>query len=84
VDADMQIHPETFNAISRALEGDKIVAGSTGGRLERWSFGIALTFAAIVPLLVLFSLDTGVVPFAVAKTLTLLADTMRVVQSART
>lgn len=33
VDADMQIHPETFNAICRALEGDKIVAGSTGGRL---------------------------------------------------
>ena len=61
VDADMQIHPETFNAISRALEGDKIVAGSTGGRLERWSLGIALTYAAVVPLLVLFRVDTGVV-----------------------
>jgi glycosyltransferase involved in cell wall biosynthesis len=61
VDADMQIHPETFNAICRALEGDKIVAGSTGGRLERWSFGIALTYAAVVPLLVLFCVDTGVV-----------------------
>ena len=61
VDADMQLHPETFNAISRALEGGKIVAGSTGGRFERWSLGIALTYVAVVPLLVLFRADTGVV-----------------------
>ena len=60
-DADMQIDPETFNAISATLDRSDVVAGSTGGRLERWSVGIALTYAAIVPLLVLTNIDTGVV-----------------------
>lgn len=61
VDADMRIHPETFNAISRVLERGEIVGGSTGGRLERWSLGIALTYAGLVPLIVLLRVDTGVV-----------------------
>jgi len=61
VDADMRIHPETFNAISQTLDRDEIVAGSTGGRLERWSVGIALTYAVLYPLLLLFRMDTGVV-----------------------
>jgi glycosyltransferase involved in cell wall biosynthesis len=61
VDADMQIHPETFNTISQTLEDERIVAGSTGGRPERWSLGIALTYAAVMPLLILFGVDTGVV-----------------------
>jgi glycosyltransferase involved in cell wall biosynthesis len=61
VDADMQVHPETFNAISRTLTGDRFVGGSTGGRLERWSVGIALTYAALYPLIALLRMDTGVV-----------------------
>lgn len=61
VDADMQIAAETFNVISATLDRTEIIAGSTGGRMERWSVGIALTYAAIVPLLVLTNIDTGVV-----------------------
>ena len=61
VDADTRIDPESFNAISAALDRSDVVAGSTGGRLERWSIGIALTYAAIFPLLVLMNMDTGVV-----------------------
>ena len=37
VDADSCIHPATFNAIEKAVESGKIVAGATGVRLERWS-----------------------------------------------
>ena len=61
VDADMRIAPETFNAISATLDRAEIIAGATGGRLERWSLGIALTYAAIVPLCILCGVDTGVV-----------------------
>jgi glycosyltransferase involved in cell wall biosynthesis len=61
VDADMRIAPETFNVILATLNRSDIVAGSTGGRPERWSLGIALTYAAIMPMLMLFRIDTGVV-----------------------
>jgi glycosyltransferase involved in cell wall biosynthesis len=61
VDADTRIDPETFNAISAALDRSDVVAGSTGGRLERWSVGIALTYAALFPMLYLANVDTGVV-----------------------
>jgi len=61
VDADMQIHPETFNAVARALDRDDVVAGATGVRLERWSVGIAFTYALIVPLVISLGMDTGVV-----------------------
>lgn len=61
VDADARIHPETFNAISAALNRKDIVAGATGVRLERWSLGIALTYAVLVPMVVLTGMDTGVV-----------------------
>ena len=61
VDADSQIHPQTFDAIEAALESGKVVAGATGVGLERWSFGIAATFALFMPLVWLFRMDTGVV-----------------------
>lgn len=61
VDADMCIHPETFNAVAKALARSDIVAGATGVRLERWSLGIALTYAVIVPLVIVTRMDTGVV-----------------------
>jgi glycosyltransferase involved in cell wall biosynthesis len=61
VDADMQIHPETFNAIARAMDDPRFVGGATGVTMERWSIGIALTFAAILPLVWLTNMDTGVV-----------------------
>ena len=61
VDADMRIHPETFNTVAKALGRSDIVAGATGVRLERWSLGIALTYAMIVPLVIATGMDTGVV-----------------------
>ena len=61
VDADTRIDPESFNAISATLGRSDVAAGSTGGRLERWSIGIALTYAAVFPFLVLANIDTGIV-----------------------
>ena len=61
VDADMQIHPESFTAIQAALQNPRIVGGATGCTMERWSVGIALTYASILPLVWLTNMDTGVV-----------------------
>jgi glycosyltransferase involved in cell wall biosynthesis len=61
VDADMQIHPETFNAVATAIADTRVMGGATGCRMERWSPGIALTFAAILPMVWLTGMDTGVV-----------------------
>ncbi len=61
VDADMQIHPDTFNAITKAIADRAVVGGATGVTLERWSAGIALTFAMLLPLVWLTGMDTGVV-----------------------
>lgn len=61
VDADMRIHPQTFDAIDRALSTGRIIGGATGVRLERWSAGIAVTYAMIVPWVWLVGIDTGVV-----------------------
>ena len=61
VDADMRIHAQTFNAIDRALEDPRIVAGATGAWPERWSLGLAVTVAVMLPIVVLARIDTGVV-----------------------
>lgn len=61
VDADSRIHPETFNAIERCMESDRWVAGATGVHLDRWSLGIAVTYALLVPWVWLLRMDTGVV-----------------------
>jgi glycosyltransferase involved in cell wall biosynthesis len=61
VDADMQVHPETFNVVHAAMGRSDVVAGATGVRLERWSAGIALTWAAFMPMVLLTGMDTGVV-----------------------
>ena len=60
-DADMQIHPESFNAIERALADPGIVGGATGVTMERWSAGIAATYALLVPFVWLTRMDSGVV-----------------------
>lgn len=60
-DADMQIHPDAFNAIARAIAEPAVVGGATGVTMERWSAGIALTFAMILPLVWLTGMDSGVV-----------------------
>lgn len=61
VDADMQAHPQTFIAIEAALANPRCVAGATGVRMERMSLGLALTFAAMLPMVWVTGMDTGVV-----------------------
>jgi glycosyltransferase involved in cell wall biosynthesis len=61
VDADNIMHPDTFNAIDRSLSTGKVVAGATGVKMQRMSFGIAVTYALMIPLVWLTRMDTGVV-----------------------
>ena len=61
VDADATIHRQTFNQLSQILADDSIIGGATGVNLERWSLGLALTYAIHYPFLVLTRMDTGVV-----------------------
>jgi glycosyltransferase involved in cell wall biosynthesis len=61
VDADMLIHPQTFNAIDAALAKGGVVAGATSVWPDRWSAGIVATFAAMIPFALLLKIDTGVV-----------------------
>lgn len=61
VDADMRVHPGTFDAIDAALATGRYVGGATGVRLERWSPGILATWLLLMPWVVLLRMDTGVV-----------------------
>ena len=61
VDADMQAHPDTFDGIDRAMLRRDVIVGATGVRPERWSVGIVATWAAVIPCVWLFGMDTGVV-----------------------
>jgi glycosyltransferase involved in cell wall biosynthesis len=47
VDADHQIHRETFNEIDRVLT-DRVIGGTTGIRFERRSLGITCTYAMLM------------------------------------
>lgn len=61
VDADMRIHPDTFNAIDTAMKTEKFVAGATGVRLERLSPGVLAAMAIMIPMVWVAGMDTGVV-----------------------
>lgn len=61
IDADSQIHPETFNAIDEAMASGELVGGVSGVRLERWSLGLAATYAVMVLVVTLMNIDAGVV-----------------------
>ena len=61
VDADGRVHPEVFNAVDAALSSGKFSVGATGVRPERWSLGIAVTFAIMLPLLWATRIDTGLI-----------------------
>ena len=61
VDADSEVHPDTFNAIEDSLATGRVVAGATGVRMERWSLGIAVTWVLFMPMVWLTRMDTGVV-----------------------
>lgn len=61
VDADSILHPDVFLAVVRAMDDPCTLGGSSGVRMERWSPGIALTYAAALPLVWLTGFDTGLV-----------------------
>jgi glycosyltransferase involved in cell wall biosynthesis len=61
LDADSRIHPRTFDEIDEALAGGRCVGGATGVSLERWSLGLAATYALLVPIATAFGMDAGVV-----------------------
>jgi glycosyltransferase involved in cell wall biosynthesis len=61
VDADSQIHPETFNVIAAHMSRADVIGGATGVRPERWSVGIALSYAMFIPVVAATRIDTGVV-----------------------
>ena len=61
IDADSQVHPQTFNALDEALARGRCVGGATGITLERWSVGIALTYALFLPMVWITGMDAGVV-----------------------
>ena len=61
IDADSQIHPDTFNVIAAFMTRPGVVGGTTGATMERWSAGIALTYAMFVPLAWMTKFDIGVV-----------------------
>lgn len=48
VDADSQIHPDTFNEIDRVMANSTVSGGTSGARFERQSLGIACTHALLV------------------------------------
>ena len=61
IDADSQVHPQTFVEIDRALATGRAVGGATGVTLERMSFGIFVAYAMLVPMVWVTGMDTGVV-----------------------
>jgi glycosyltransferase involved in cell wall biosynthesis len=60
IDADSAVHPQTFNAIDRAIESGRYVAGSTGLTLERKSLGLLVTYCLGAPLVLITRMDAGV------------------------
>lgn len=61
IDADSQVHPDTFNAIAAFMARHDVVGGSTGATMERWSAGIALTYVTLLPVVWATGFDIGVV-----------------------
>jgi glycosyltransferase involved in cell wall biosynthesis len=61
IDADSAIHPETFNVIAAFMNRPDVVGGTTGATMERWSAGIALTYAMVLPVVWATNMDIGVV-----------------------
>jgi glycosyltransferase involved in cell wall biosynthesis len=62
VDADIQIHPDTFNEIDRLLATGRVVGGTTGIRFERASVGISCSYWLLVVVGALLRLSLGTLP----------------------
>jgi glycosyltransferase involved in cell wall biosynthesis len=61
IDADSQIHPDTFNVLARLMARTDVVAGSTGATMERWSLGLVVTYAIMIAFVWITKIDIGVV-----------------------
>lgn len=61
VDADSILHRDSFLVLAAALADPTVVGGATGVTMERWSAGIALTYALMLPMVWMTCLDSGVV-----------------------
>jgi glycosyltransferase involved in cell wall biosynthesis len=61
IDADSQIHPDTFNVITAFMGRPGVVGGTTGATMERWSVGIAVSYAMMLPIVWATTMDVGVV-----------------------
>ena len=61
IDADSQIHPETFNAIEDTLASGRVIVGASGVGLSRMSPALALMMLVAVPMTRITGLDGGVV-----------------------
>jgi glycosyltransferase involved in cell wall biosynthesis len=55
VDADAQIHPDTFNEIDRLMVSGNAIGGATGMRFDRSSLALTLTFALLSTISVLLT-----------------------------
>jgi glycosyltransferase involved in cell wall biosynthesis len=61
VDADSVVHPRVFAAVAAAMADPRTLGGASRVTMERWSPGIALSFASMLPLVWATGFDTGVV-----------------------
>jgi len=61
VDADLRVHPDTFNAIADCMQTGKYVGGAGGWVLERSSLGLAVTTLIVRSLTWLARVNGGVV-----------------------
>jgi glycosyltransferase involved in cell wall biosynthesis len=61
VDADSVVHPHVFDAIAAAMANPRTLGGASRVTMERWSLGIALSFAIMLPMVWLTGFDTGMV-----------------------
>jgi len=59
IDADSAVHPQTFDAIDKAMKTGSYVWGVTGAILERKSFALMVTYCVAIPMVWLTGLDTG-------------------------
>jgi glycosyltransferase involved in cell wall biosynthesis len=84
IDADSEVHPETFNVIAAFMSRQDVIAGTTGATMERWSAGIALTYVMFLPVVWATNMDASASCSAGATTSTPSADTTRRSGSRRT
>ena len=61
IDADSILHPDSFIAVATAMANPRAAGGTSGVVMERWSIGIALTYAMMMSFVWLTGMDTGLV-----------------------